>query len=563
MQHWKTYFTPQMLQRGKAYYEEDAVYNLHQTKDGYTAKVQGSWDYTVKIKHSNNKIKDMRCTCPYALDGNYCKHMVAVFYKIEEEKNNISSSKQNKETQNQKQIQQQLLTNTINKMSETELRKFLLELVQEDISLANRVLSEYSDICTEEHISSFKIEVDNICEKYTNRHGFIQYPELEDFIEEMETFLYEKTDILLDKGLVMQAFEVTNYIFTSVANQDMDDSYCDSNVIAEHCSAVWQDILELANEQEEEEMFQWFKEHRKEGSFNGMDYYLESFLMNNFQDEEMLQDKLKELDAEIEKMITPNKNLKASYYEHQLESVMRKRIELMKELECSSKELNDYYAKYKNFSFIRQIQIKQYMEENAYDKAIKLLQESKKTDKKHLGLVSSYSQQLIELYEKTGDMENYKKELEYQIFSDYQRNLENIKRLKNIVSEQEWEKWKQKILKSGQTSSIKYEFMEWEGMYEELLNEIVKSGSVYLVSQYEKTLKKKYPEQLCEVYIAYAKSQSKRVATRKEYQELVQYLKKIATYPKGKEKAQALADEWKQAYAKRPAMMDEIKKAGF
>lgn len=53
------------------------------------------------------------------------------------------------------------------------------------------------------------------------------------------------------------------------------------------------------------------------------------------------------------------------------------------------------------------------------------------------------------------------------------------------------------------------------------------------------------------------------VSNRNEYHELVQYLKKIATYPNGKTKAQELADEWKREYQKRRAMMDEIKKAGF
>ena len=34
---------------------------------------------------NDREIEEMECTCPYAEDGNYCKHMAAVLYAAEKE----------------------------------------------------------------------------------------------------------------------------------------------------------------------------------------------------------------------------------------------------------------------------------------------------------------------------------------------------------------------------------------------------------------------------------------------------------------------------------------------
>ena len=47
------------------------------------------------------------------------------------------------------------------------------------------------------------------------------------------------------------------------------------------------------------------------------------------------------------------------------------------------------------------------------------------------------------------------------------------------------------------------------------------------------------------------------------HRNLMPYLKRLREYPGGAESAKALAESWKTEYKRRPAMMDELKKAGF
>ncbi|WP_455580059.1 hypothetical protein [Faecalibacillus intestinalis] len=76
------------------------------------------------------------------------------------------------------------------------------------------------------------------------------------------------------------------------------------------------------------------------------------------------------------------------------------------------------------------------------------------------------------------------------------------------------------------------------------------SGSIYALDQYEKDVNDvcKHAESVCD---------------RKAYNGLMTYLKKITKYPDGREKANQIAKEWKEIDRRRPAMMDELRKAGF
>ena len=114
-----------------------------------------------------------------------------------------------------------------------------------------------------------------------------------------------------------------------------------------------------------------------------------------------------------------------------------------------------------------------------YDKAIEALEESKKLDKGYAGLVSKYSKQLIYTYQNTGQREEYKKELLYQVFSCRQDHLENVKLLKTECDKEEWRTYREQILNSSSCSGIRLSFLEFEELYDRLLKTIVESGSIY------------------------------------------------------------------------------------
>ena len=116
---------------------------------------------------------------------------------------------------------------------------------------------------------------------------------------------------------------------------------------------------------------------------------------------------------------------------------------------------------------------------------------------------------------------------------------------------------------SKSTWGVHYKLLEHEKMYEQLLKEIKEHPGIYLMDQYEGVLKKYFPEKVRDIYADYVERWAERTSDRKSYQGQVMYLKKIAKYPGGRELAGKIAAGWKLKYRRRPAMMDELRKAGF
>ena len=82
MLQWQHLFSRTIMSRGKEYYHNNAVKDLRQWAGTYRASVAGREKYDVRITTTANRIRSMSCTCPYAEDGNRCKHMAAVLFAI-------------------------------------------------------------------------------------------------------------------------------------------------------------------------------------------------------------------------------------------------------------------------------------------------------------------------------------------------------------------------------------------------------------------------------------------------------------------------------------------------
>ena len=506
----------------------------------------------------DNEVVDMFCDCPYAEDGNYCKHMAAVLYEIEEKSAQMTSEVR----ENPADIKTEL-ENVIKNIDESEVRKLLLELALKDDSLQNQILTKYVDKISPGQMNRLKQEVEMIAWKYSDRRGYVDYYHAMDYVHDLEEFLDENVQNLIDKNLIMQAFELTNEVFHTVGNQDIDDSDGGTTWIVNSCYEYWKQILDQATDEQRDQMFQWFKGRPKNYVIDYMEDYISDFLMEEFHDTSMLLEKLRMLDELIERAgdKTDCGSLYSSYYG--FENIILKRLQIMKELNYSANEINEYRTKFRHFSAIRELEVKEYLDRKEYDKAIEVLEESKKLDKEYAGLVSKYSEQLIQVYHKTGQQEEYKKELIYQVFSCRQDNLENVKLLKAECDEEEWCTYREQILNTNSCLGIKFRFLEFEELYDRLLKTIVERGSIYTLDQYEKVLKKKFPDIIRDTYVNYVRKHAESVCDRKAYKGLMTYLKKITKYPDGRGKADQIAKEWKVIYRRRPAMMDELKKAGF
>ena len=78
---WEDKFFGHILRRGKDYADRGRVDINFKTPDVCEATVFGSRAYSVSILEKFNGDFDMKCNCPYAKKGNFCKHEAAVMYR--------------------------------------------------------------------------------------------------------------------------------------------------------------------------------------------------------------------------------------------------------------------------------------------------------------------------------------------------------------------------------------------------------------------------------------------------------------------------------------------------
>lgn len=458
----------------------------------------------------------------------------------------------------------QELKEVINGIPEQELRNLLESMAWEDEKLRNRILIQYSPAISSSQMASLKKEIDNIANIYSDRSGYVDWANADSYIWGMEAFLHDKVQAMIDKGCWMQAFELTNQVFITIGNQDMDDSDGGTGMLAEVCYEYWKQILEKCSGQDKDKIRDWFKGHQADSTVTDyMEVYISEFLMNELHDRELLQKTMEALDRQIE--TSRDSTDCGNYYSvrYGTENRILKRLQIMRELGASTEEIRQYREKNRRFTAVRMLETEECIQAGKYKDAIRVLKESKELDQSSRAWVREHSRKLIELYGRLHMDKEYKEELMFQVFSCRQDSLDFTNRLKAVCGQSEWEQNREKLLSGPTLQGIKLSLLESEKMYDRLLEEVINSGSAYTMDRYEKILKKTYPDRMRAAYAAFARQQAESACDRTCYKELMKYLKKIASYPQGAKAAGQLAQEWRTLYKRRRAMMDELMKAGF
>ena len=557
MEDWNRYFKSHILQRGHDYYINGAVLSLEKNDNGYIARIDGTEAYTVRIEIENGEIADMFCDCPYAADGNNCKHMAAVLYAIEDGQYDEGLQKGKSDEDSIRDDLEKILS----ELSAEELKEILINAGRDYPGLHDQILIKYG-VLSWNIVNKIKNRIRRIGIENSDRRGFINYYNAYSYCAELQGVIDEYILPMIDRGAFSEALELTCCVFLEAGTRDMDDSDGGSDIIAESCYEAWKLILEKGGQKVEKNMLQWFKEHRQGAVFDHMEEYIESFLLHEITDEEFLNEMLTSIDNSIKKCEEDIEN-KPWYVEYELKELVKKRIEIMEKLKYTKNERDKFRSRYRYLFEIRLMEINDALNEENYDCAIKILQESKRIDADSREKLQRSSDMLIDVYEASGRTEELKKELVWNVFNCRQFTLTNILKLKDISSDKEWSKYSSRILKAKGFEYVLLDFLEHEKLYDRLLKEIRKQNYIGIVDQYEKTLKSVYPEETKNLYADFLDKEAERASDRKRYSLLVRYLKKLSNYPGGKQVSADISKNWRQKYKRRRAMMDELGKAGF
>ena len=552
MKFWKDRFQPHILERGRTYFDEGRVSDLERTEDGYTATVKGTEEYEVEILLEGDSIEDMFCDCPYAEDGTACKHMAAVLFAVA-----AAEPHQRKDTAKKERLTPAGL---VEKIPDSQLRPLLTDLISADKKLYRALLLQYGETTLEECMQTLKKELASIGKQYAGRDGYIDYYHAGDFAKAIAEHVQRQTETLLARNAPVLALQAGVDTLREYSNYNIDDSNGEYGLVTEEVSNTCMDVLAAADETVAERIFDILADCVKSDREN---WFVQDFatqmVFSLFVGKHFDEKKLALVDEKIAVLTRSGKNNYSIEYE--MQHLLMRRFDLMKQLSRPKEELDAFLERHTNYSNIRELRIRQALDDGKTDEAIRLLEEGKSADCDKRGLAAKYSEWLMDLYEQQGQRDKLLAELEYHIFTLSSGGMEVLNRLKNICTPAQWIEYRERYL-SGRTYH-KLELMESEGLWERLVEAVTAAGRLSVLDRYEASLQKQYPDRMLEAYAHILVKEAAAVSNRTHYQELARYLKKLRSYPGGTERAAQLAEDWRTQYSRRRAMMEELRNAGF
>lgn len=534
MKNWKNSFRNIILERGYDYYMQGLVEDYREDNGVINATVCGSEDYEVDIKLVNGKLDYAYCSCPYAEDGNYCKHMAAVLYEYEEKQSRTPEAHVAQENKSVSEI--------VASADEAYVREFLTDVLTDNDLLLQRFLLREPE-SESRSLSEYEKLVDSIIADHEDYDGYVDYYAAQDLTDDL---LELSADIrtMIERGEYLEAFELSYYICEQIDLTEMDDDGGIS-MLFEEMTGFWYEIADRVSPEEKDKLFESAVTYL-DSDLNYLNEYIESFIYTAFREPRFIPKIFDWLDNKI-------RNTNKDTYAFSI-AVLRK-LDLMYDLGTRFDRIEKVCKEYRYDHHVRQWLAEHYEKRSEYQKAISIYEESLSLDTKYPGLICQYHEKLMRLYQKIGHHNKYMEYLWMMVTVDRKSDL--FKELKSQYTTDEWMTEREKVFPHYSSSGQAALFRE-EKLYDRLWN-VIKNQHIDSIMGYEDVLLPKYTEEVLNTYAAQLDRMATVAGGRKEYQYWVRVLRHMKKIKGGKELVDQIVADWRARYKNRRAMMDELK----
>lgn len=277
---WREEFTPHIFARGKKYFEEGRVSRIQRDRNTYLATVEGTEDYEVEIVLCEDGIDAMLCSCPYAQNGENCKHMAAVLLAMEQEDPSVEELPPAKLPPIVSHVPMEMpWLDAIDNLPDSVIRKELMKLADKDDRLKERLAVLYLGKLPEGQIQNWKADLQEIAGEYVDRSGVIREENTWDFMIDLSNFMESKLPLLFEVGAVMDVFHVIWIVMETALEWEVEEFEYDLDCLFVDCETNLQKLFSIATDDQREEMLRWYREHRNE-EWSGGVYSLDCAFQN-------------------------------------------------------------------------------------------------------------------------------------------------------------------------------------------------------------------------------------------------------------------------------------------
>ncbi|MBK9699049.1 MAG: hypothetical protein IPO79_02940 [Flavobacteriales bacterium] len=557
-----------IVQRGLKYYEDGAVDEPEEIEaDVFEALVQGSDDYTVRVRLKGDAIIEHECDCPYDL-GPVCKHVVALIFHLQNEQLGNSGKAQGakagkKNSTPRKPTVAEQVESALAAAPQQELIAFVRARCMADAAFRKDLLVACAprsiSMDRRDHLRTLRSEMHAIA----GRKRFIDYHEA----TEAGGVLYDMLDQakqLVQKGHPERALPMLTAAIEAGAEaiQDADDS---NGEIGGGIEMAMQLLADLARKKHKEPFRQELlsETHRlltdktvMDCDWNGTLEPIAATLVRTVEEAAPVIAALKR---------TANSDFGGSAARDALLDLTRRF-----KGDAAAKALEDGFLVHTD---VRDRAIEAAIKAKDWSRAKQLAEDGKRVTRNGRPAAHEHywTPHLLRIAQRTKDKPEVLRLARILLIDSHHNSMEHYKLLRKEVPTAEWPTYVDKLLKDlrsgkrGHDRSLIADICAAEQRWDEVMAEARKEADIpYLIhsvlDEYEAELGKRYPQEVATTLAERAEYfASKMNPKRDDYLQATKLLRRIKKLG-DQQLVDALTADWRVRLARRKGLMEQLNK---
>lgn len=548
-----------ILERGLSYFESGAVGEVEQISPGeFEAEVMGTEPYAVRINVQQDSVVKGACDCPF--DGPVCKHVVAVLFHLQQEVLDVKVKRKRSKKEGHGSAKKKPTTvlekvaDLMDSMAHEELKDFILAQSSRDQDFRRIFLDEHEERKGGGTHASYAKRIRSIINGNGGRGRANGWHAARPVSHALRPLL-EKLDGYMRSGSQQLALPLATALLHELgeAMSHIDDS---GGHLGGDIAGALHVLRGISEKPQDERIRKALMEFAlagvKEGHYSGWDWHTD--LMG-------ICTRLVRDEAEAVPVYEAlQREQRSSYSEAH---ARLNQLELLRRLRGDA-EAEAFMNAHLGISEMRTRAIELAIARDQLDRASELADEGYSKDHKSLpGLAAQWARTQLRIAELRGDKSAVAR-IARQLILDANDAEKNMRKLEKAVGVCAWPDEEERLLQAllkhvgWQQRSIAAGMLHDRQRWKELLEFCATKEGGQEFSTYAEVLGKHFPKKIAAVYMASAEKQlTNWNLTRSVYRDACTLLRKVRDLDEH-ELVAAKAQEWRSAFAKRPAMLEEL-----
>ena len=513
--------------KGRDYSENNLVHLIkNKSNHSFKAEVSKTYTYEVQIELEEDlSIISSKCNC-CSLES-YCKHIIAVFFKLRDIllDNYIECTKKekipcNKYTNNIRQL--------LSELNKNELIDFLISLTCQYEEINSRIKLEFSKGNEKDELKLCRELIDIHIRQSSDKNGFVSYFQSFEVVKGIRIVL-EKARTTSINGRYYHAIEITLCTIHEIMKllQHSDDSGGIIIDLLHESFDFMEDIIvagrNISSDEREKLFYKLMEEASNKRYDNCFEYRL---ILMEYCIYMAISPKLRSLlENKLESLLEYKDNISlcTNYIKEHVLLLMYKMIAKYE----SKYDSEDFLQKNLHHASFRRIAINNAFKNRNYSLVIRLALQGEELDKKRVGLMWQWKIFRYDAYKLSGQLEEQRKlAIDFILDGDFKYYSE----LKSTYSEKDWQNIYPTIIsfmeKKDRTFVNSYTNILIEERELKKLLDYVKSNPSTLELFYSHLIPD-FKEEAYSIFQSYIEDIANKAVSRKDYHTVCNMIKKL------------------------------------